>query len=545
MGTRTCATGRTSAASSSSAEGVPPHGDRCGAAPSGSGDRLAGAGDRARFRLDRGVRHLVGGRVLTGGDPFVILRLSEAGARALEQGEPSVMRVLARRGLAHPIAPREAPGPSRPGPPQHGETDPSPTHPTVQIIVPVHDDERRLARLEAALTPEERRRLIIVDDCSSTPLRQASIRLPRRRGPAAARNAARRLLQPATDLVCFLDSDTVPTPSFAARLAAHFDDARVGAVAPRVSVGPGASGWVARYEAGNSPLDMGERPGLVGAGRRISYVPTAALVCRRQALDDVGWFDEELTVGEDVDLVRRLEARGWDTRYEPSVLVHHDSRTSIGGFVRQRFSYGTSAALLDERHRGSVAPLRLSPLVAAAVAGLLTAAAAGSRRARWAGGAGLAAAAAATGRRARSELLRLGASRPEAQREALRLTAASTGHGLQGLFVALRRVWSPLAAVVLTAPGLPKPLKARFGALLLVAQLSRRPWPTSLPGALLGLVDDSAYGLGVWWGCLSQRSAGPLLPRLGRVRRVRSDPRGNRGSPAAPSREPSSEAPRL
>ncbi|NNC88666.1 MAG: glycosyltransferase family 2 protein [Akkermansiaceae bacterium] len=48
------------------------------------------------------------------------------------------------------------------------------------------------------------------------------------------------------------------------------------------------------------------------------------LMVRREALDEVGWFDERFFMyGEDVDLCRRLEARGWKLYFLSSTKVVH------------------------------------------------------------------------------------------------------------------------------------------------------------------------------------------------------------------------------
>ena len=104
-----------------------------------------------------------------------------------------------------------------------------------------------------------------------------------------------------TEFVAFLDSDCVPPPDWIERLAGHFDDPRVAAVAPRIRASDG----------GRSPLDM-------GPGRNVSYLPSAALIVRMAAQP---WFDPALRYGEDVDLIWRLEAAGWRFRYEPDVVV--------------------------------------------------------------------------------------------------------------------------------------------------------------------------------------------------------------------------------
>jgi GT2 family glycosyltransferase len=58
----------------------------------------------------------------------------------------------------------------------------------------------------------------------------------------------------------------------------------------------------------------------------------AALLLRREALDEVGVFDEEFFIySEETDLCRRLRCAGWRTQYFPHVtVVHHESQFSAG-----------------------------------------------------------------------------------------------------------------------------------------------------------------------------------------------------------------------
>src|SRR5271170_7843473 len=77
----------------------------------GPADELAPAG--LRLRADSGTRLVAGGAVLAGGSPVRVLRLTPAGARAVEGwlsgtpvGDSPAARQLARRlldaGIAHP-----------------------------------------------------------------------------------------------------------------------------------------------------------------------------------------------------------------------------------------------------------------------------------------------------------------------------------------------------------------------------------------------------------------------------------------------------------
>jgi GT2 family glycosyltransferase len=66
--------------------------------------------------------------------------------------------------------------------------------------------------------------------------------------------------------------------------------------------------------------------------RPVDWVMGAALVLRREALDQVGLFDEDFFLySEEVDLQTRLRRAGWETHYFPELtVVHHESQFSAG-----------------------------------------------------------------------------------------------------------------------------------------------------------------------------------------------------------------------
>jgi hypothetical protein len=268
-----------------------------------------------RLILDPAVRLYGGGRILVLGTR--IIRLSEGGPAALrallaDTATPAQRRLgdhLVDAGFAHP----------RPGPRAIDAT----------VVVPIRD---RAANLKGPGP------FIFVDDGSRVPVMCEGARVVRRAvsgGPGAARNDGIALVE--TEFVAFLDSDCVPPPDWIERLGGHFDDPRVAAVAPRIRALAG----------GRSPLDL-------GPGRRVRYLPSAALLVRRAAEP---WFDPTLRYGEDVDLIWRLEKAGWLFRYEPDVVVLHEEHARI----RRRFWYGTSAAPLKQRHPDKIQHVVLRP----------------------------------------------------------------------------------------------------------------------------------------------------------------------------------------
>ncbi len=341
--------------------------------------------------------------------------------------------------------------------------------------------------------------VIVVDDGSEPPLAatagQRIVRLATNQGPGAARNAG--LAAVTTPLVAFVDTDVDLDDDWLDTLLAHFSDPRVALVAPRVASTDGST-TLAQYESARSPLDLGPEQGRIAAGTRISYVPAATLLVRTEALRAIGGFDDTLRTGEDVDMVWRLIGAGYRCRYEPASTVHHHPRTSLSAWGRQRFSYGRSAAALDRKHPGAVAPLRMSGWSAAVWALVL------ARRP-------IVALTVAVGtivalRRKLDQLP------PE---ESARL--AGLGHLYAGRQVAsaITRVWWPLAVVVAVFVRRSRlPLAAAATVPALLDWLQRRGPLDPVRYVALRIADDVAYGTGAWMGAVEQRSIGALAPKF-------------------------------
>jgi len=302
-------------------------------------------------RIDPRVRAFSDGRVLIGGSPTRMLKLAPAAAAMLDDGYLRVVdsrtAVVARRLLDSGVGnPRPTALPSTSD---------------VTVVVPAKDNAAGLRRLLQAL---ESVRVIVVDDGSETPFvapeagRVTVLRHETSRGPAAARNTGMRAAT--TPFVAFLDSDVVPRIGWLEAILGHFTDPAVALVAPRIVALDPDSAPLARYEHARSSLDLGRREAAVVAGSPVAYVPSAAMVVRREVLDELGGFDETMHVAEDVDLCWRLQQSGWRLRYEPVARVAHDHRIGFRKWFTRKAFYGTGAAPLAARHPGSVAPMVMS-----------------------------------------------------------------------------------------------------------------------------------------------------------------------------------------
>ncbi len=448
-----------------------------------------------RLVADTALDRRDGGRLLIGGAPLRIIRLSDAGAEIFAgwlDGSPLAddgpARTLARRLLdaafVHPVV-----DPIR--------------DPDTTVVIPAYHDADGLACCLASLGDLP---VVVVDDASRNSAEIAAtcerhgaqlIRHDTNQGPAAARNTG--LGQVTTSLVAFVDTDVEAWPGWLNHLVGHFEDQRVAAVAPRVRSRPGDSG-LERYEAHHSPLDLGDNRALVAPKNPVSYVPAAALVARVDAVTEIGGFDAAMRTGEDVDLIWRLVDRGGTVRYDPSVDVEHSPRRTWPTLLSQRQQYGASAAALGTRHGSRVAPARCSGWSAAA----WTALAAGHPIV----GLGVAVGSATALKRKLDSL-------PDSLAITARIAGIGHLHAGYGIARAVARVWWPLAALLALFRPRTRPMivAAVFGPSLL--DWIRGSRPAGLFRSLgLRLADDLAYGTGVWKGVLETGDLTALTPDL-------------------------------
>ncbi|MEM9608541.1 MAG: mycofactocin biosynthesis glycosyltransferase MftF [Actinomycetota bacterium] len=443
--------------------------------------------------LDAETRRSADGRLLIGGSPFRIVRLSATGGRLLDRwlaGEPvpetgpaaGLARRLVRAGVAHPLWSTA----------EHAVDD-------VTIVIPVRDDPDGLAETLTSLG--EPGPVVVVDDGSddADAVRSAAdrtgatvLRRDRSGGPGVAREHGRTIVE--TPFVAFVDAGCRPEPGWLDGLLCHFVDPDVVAVAPRIRSVPGPT-TLERYEVDGSPLDLGGRPAPVRPGSSVSYVPTAALVARA----DAPAFDPALRFGEDVDLIWRIVAGGGEVRYEPSVTVWHRPRRSWRAWAEQRRSYGSSAGPLSTRHGAAVVPF-VAPAIST-TAWLLALA----KRP------GLAAVTAVGGMVA--GLLKLHRSGVQ-PRVAVEVVATSQVRIVHAIARSTRRTWWPFALVALGRRGLRWRLLLALLAPVLAETRRARPEVGVARSTVATIADDLAYGVGVWEGCIAAKTVRPLVPHL-------------------------------
>ena len=251
------------------------------------------------------------------------------------------------------------------------ETFENETYPAISIIIPVknrpHDIRDCLSSLEALDYPREKVEVIAVDDGStdSTPqviqaFKIKAISLRESIGASACRNLG--VKEAKGDLIGFIDSDCVPHPCWLRELVPYFEERATGIVGGYVSNFYSHT-LLDRYEGVKSPLNMGSHAIRTDGARPSNfYVPSCNLIARKKAFLEAGGFQEDLHVGEDVDLCWKIRKLGYQLLYVPRGEVQHKHRNDVMPMLRRRFDYGTSEAILSLRHRDKRKMFYLPPL---------------------------------------------------------------------------------------------------------------------------------------------------------------------------------------
>lgn len=222
---------------------------------------------------------------------------------------------------------------------------------SLSIVIPTHERPAALARLLASVAASDLPdgpEVLVVDD-GSAPGTYAGVQTAypavkwmrqARSGPATARNTGWR--SSTGGIVVFVDDDCVLAPEALSKLltALADDDAVGGAIEP---LQPGH--LVADYMHAEHLVTHKLQDG------HVRWLVTACLAVRREALESVGGFDEQLVHGgEDVDLSLRLKAAGFRLGVAEDAVAYHDHRASLPLLVRTYYRHGTGQRRLAAQH---------------------------------------------------------------------------------------------------------------------------------------------------------------------------------------------------
>jgi cellulose synthase/poly-beta-1,6-N-acetylglucosamine synthase-like glycosyltransferase len=179
------------------------------------------------------------------------------------------------------------------------------------------------------------------------PANKLEIIVARGKQPSLQRNAAMRAAH--GDLIYFLDDDSVPLAGNVRRAITHFGDSKVQIVGGPNLCPPDApaieqifalvlSSWAlgpsrARYTPVGAVRETGEKELIL-----------CNLLARREAMLQLGGFNEALYPNEENALMDELQKRGGKLLYDPELVVHRRPRSNLKSFARMLRTYGRGRA---------------------------------------------------------------------------------------------------------------------------------------------------------------------------------------------------------
>ncbi|MBS2040487.1 glycosyltransferase [bacterium] len=235
--------------------------------------------------------------------------------------------------------------------------------PPLTVLVAAYNEETVIARTIESLLASDYPGLsvVVVDDGSLDATAEvveqrfgsdSRVRLVRQSNGGKARALNTALAQVDTPVVLCVDADTLLDRQAIQRLARHFDDPSVGAVAGNVKVGNCGNLftiWQSIEYTASQNLDRQAYEAL----NAVPVVPGAIGAWRTQAVRDIGGYSSD-TLAEDMDLTMRLRLAGYRVVNEPAARAYTEAPDSLPTLFRQRFrwAYGNLQCLW--KHRGAL-----------------------------------------------------------------------------------------------------------------------------------------------------------------------------------------------
>ena len=228
--------------------------------------------------------------------------------------------------------------------------------PKISVIVPCFNEESTIAGLLEAIRNQSVSladlEVVIADGMSTDKTRQIieqytrdshhmSLYLidnPLRIIPAALNRA---IEVSKGDFVVRLDAHSAPTLDYVERCLVVLEETGAANVGGVWEIQPGAETWMARAiaAAASHPLGAGDaRYRISGEPGPVDTVPFGAF--RREWLEKVGPFNEELLTNEDYEYNVRIRKAGGVVWFNPSIRSIYFARPDLHTLARQYWRYG-------------------------------------------------------------------------------------------------------------------------------------------------------------------------------------------------------------
>lgn len=229
------------------------------------------------------------------------------------------------------------------------------------VIVPAFNAASTLPRLLDSLARQSYRQdfeIIIIDDGSTDKTAEIAaafqcklVRMKHNRGPAHCRNYGAKIAS--GEFLIFTDSDCCVAPDWLERLGQHLSAHDTDSIMGRLILLPSnllgdsisALGFPAGGSVGFDKIWKVDDRGFT------TSLSTCNCAVRRKTFARLGGFDESFPYagGEDSLLAYNLLNNHYKIKYCPDVIVYHEARDSLTGFLRWQFKRGISSYIFSRK----------------------------------------------------------------------------------------------------------------------------------------------------------------------------------------------------
>jgi len=235
--------------------------------------------------------------------------------------------------------------------------------PFVSLVMSLRNEEKflpkSLAAVEDQAYPKDLYELIAVDGGSTDrsveileafPLSVAHTTVATGRNLTLPAAMNRGIAIARGDIIIKLDAHGYPSRNFVRGIAERlWDQPDLGAVGGAIvqlgeTRAAEANGWARTsvFGVGRGPYTAGQKEGYVASVQCGGY--------RRQVLERIGNFDEEIGVGEDDELNWRVIKAGYKILFTPGIEFFYYARPTLKGLFRQHLWYGDGRTAVLRKH---------------------------------------------------------------------------------------------------------------------------------------------------------------------------------------------------
>ena len=218
----------------------------------------------------------------------------------------------------------------------------------VTVILPVYNQGRTVAKCLKSLLEQTHTgvEIWVADDGSTDNTREIGSNFPvklfkfEHQGRPKTLNKLLPLVE--TDFVAVVEGDAIYQPNYLEACIRHFSSRKVGgAIARQLTVESDSlvSRAISTYR--EVRWSLVDRP---------KYVESTAWVFKKEALQDVEGFDEDLTIADDAAMGISLIRHGWRIEFVPETAWYHHEPTSLRDLMRQQFRWGIGSCAFLKKY---------------------------------------------------------------------------------------------------------------------------------------------------------------------------------------------------